>query len=511
MTVPKKIVGCVLLAVSVFACTPNQQPDLLTVGGPFEFTSQDPARNGYVYTRMQVAESLLEVNPAGELMPGLATEWWMSDDGLRWSFTLRDGVQFHDGELMTADSVVNALTMARRKPGEITRAPISEIRVDSPQQITVHLTRPFRPLGAIMAHFTSVILSPASYEDDASVEHMYGTGPYQIEAVDTPHRIEVRRFDEYWGEPASIPRAMYLTGHRAESRALQVMAGQTDIIYTLDPASLDMLLRRDDVTVHSETIPRSIQIKLNSSHPFMNDRDARLALSLAVDRRGIASSIIRVPGSEANQLVPPSLAEWHAQDLPPMHRDLAQARLLLAGLGWQAGPDGVLVRDNQRFEIDMVTYADRPELIVVATAIQAQWRELGIDLNVGVVNSSGIPGGHLDGTLDTALVARNYGNIADPLGVFIADYGDNGNGEWGAMGWSNATLPELFQQMSMETDQQRYVEMAQQVSRILVDELPVLPVIFYTQQTAVTQRVQGFTFDPYERNYRLSDMSFSQP
>jgi len=138
-----------------------------------------------------------------------------------------------------------------------------------------------------------------------------------------------------------------------------------------------------------------------------------------------------VPGTEANQLVPPSLEAWHVEDLPPIRHDPARARELLNELGWQRGADGILMRDGRRFELEMITYADRPELIVIATAIQAQWRSVGIDLSVGVVNSSGIPRKHLDGTLETALVARNYGNIADPLGVFHNDYGDGGNGEWG--------------------------------------------------------------------------------
>ena len=499
------------LVLGISACTPNQDPDILALGGPFEFTSQDPARDGFVYTRMQVAESLLEVDDEGQLLPGLATDWRMADDALSWTFTLREGVRFHDGSLMDADAVVNALEMALQKPGAINAAPIRGFRAEGPQRVTVVLEEPYRPLGAIMAHFTSVILSPASYTQEAAVTWMYGTGPYQVSGFDPPHKIEVSRFDDYWGENAIIPNAVYLTGHRAESRALQVMAGQTDIIYTLDPASLDLLQRQDHVHVHSDTIPRTVQIKLNSGHSFMAESDARVAMSLALDRRGIAGRVIRVPGSEANQLVPPSLADWHVDELPPLEQDLNEARRLLTGLGWLPGPDGILRRAGERFQLNMVTYADRPELIVLATAIQAQWRAIGIELNVTVGNSSDIPRRHIEGTLETALVARNYANIADPLGVMIADYGDGGSGEWGAMGWQNREVAQLLQQMPAETDEARYREQAQRIARILVEEMPVIPVTFYTQQTAIAERVQGFRFDPYERNYRISEMSFRQP
>ena len=500
-----------LLALFLAGCGLNQDPETLMVGGPFEFTSQDPARDGYVYTRMQVLETLLEVDRQGRLLPGLASSWRVSEDGLSWHFQLREGVRFHDRRRMNAAAVVNSLEMSQRKPGVIRLAPIESIVETGPYSIAINLREPYSPLGAVVAHYTTGIVSPASYAGEGpEIAWLQGTGPYKLRQYDPPHRIGVMRFDEYWGEPASIPKAVYLTGHRAESRALQVMAGQTDIIYTLDPASLDLLRRRDDVLVHSDTIPRTIQIKLNSGHPFLADRAAREAISLSLDRTGISNSIIRVPGSEANQLVPPSLADWHEPSLPPMKQDLDRARQLLAELGWIPGPDGILRRDGRKFSLRMVTYADRPELYVVGTAIQAQLRRVGIDISVSIVNSSGIPAGHVDGTLEMALVARNYGNISDPLGLFLTDYGDNGNGEWGAMGWHGEALPELLQQLKAETDVERYRETARRISNILAEELPVVPVIFYTQQTAISSRVQNFTFDPYERNYRISQMSFRQ-
>lgn len=496
------------LALILAACSPNQDPDRLTLGGPFEFTSQDPSRDGYLYTRLQVAQTLLEVDAQGQLLPGLAERWQTSGDGLTWHFALHDDVRFHDGAPFDAEAAAHAIRIALNKPGVIRAAPITEVSVESPTRLAIHLSSPYSPLGAVMAHYTTAMLSPGSYDASGEVTWMQGTGPYKIESFDPPHRLGVIRFDGYWGELAHIERAVYLTGHRAESRALQVMAGQTDIIYTLDPASLALLRRREDVHVHSDTIPRTIQIKLDSGHPYLAERAAREALSLALDREGIASRILRVPGGETNQLIPPSLADWRIDTLAPIKRDLPRARELLASLGWQAAGDGVLQRDGKRFALRLITYADRPELFVVATAIQAQLQEIGVALDVSVVNSSGIPSGHHDGTLQLALIARNYGNVADPLSLLQADYGNGGNGDWGAMGWHDEELPALLKTLQAEPDPDRYRHGARRVAEILAEELPVIPVLFYTQQTAVSARVRGFTFDPYERNYRIAEMSF---
>ncbi|MFP6847864.1 MAG: ABC transporter substrate-binding protein [Pseudomonas sp.] len=498
-----------LLATTLAACSPNQDPHQLSISGPFEFTSQDPSRDGYLYTRLQVAETLLEVDAQGQLLPGLATAWSQSDDGRVWRFILREGVRFHDGTALNAAAVVQALQVAQSKPGVLAAAPVEAFEAEDERTLRVRLSRPYNPLGAVLAHYTTAILSPGSYDAEGLVSRLQGTGPYQVERFDPPHRLGVVRFAGYWGAPATIERAVYLTGHRAESRALQVMAGQTDIVYTLDPASLDLLRRRDDVRVHSHTIPRTIQLKLNLADPLLAERDTRLALSLAIDRSGLTNGVLRVPDGEANQLVPPSLGDWHLSGLPVAQRDLPRARALLAGQGWQAGADGLLQRNGEPFRLRLMTYADRPELFQLATAIQAQWRELGVDLQVSVVNSSDIPAGHHNGTLQVALIARNYGNIADPLGLLLADYGDGGSGDWGAMGWHNDELPALLLAQQGERDAAHYHARAQRVAQILVDQLPLIPVLYYTQQTAVSARVQGFSFDPYERNYRIAEMSFS--
>ena len=105
---------------------------------------------------------------------------------------------------------------------------------------------------------------------------------------------------------------------------------------------------------------------------------------------------------------------------------------LLAAAGWKAGADGILMRDGKRFELALRTYPDRPELPPIATVIQDQLRKVGIAVQVKIGNSSEIPAGHRDGTLELGLAARNFALGPDPLITLIDDYGDKG-GDWGAM------------------------------------------------------------------------------
>ncbi|PYF84639.1 peptide/nickel transport system substrate-binding protein [Marinomonas alcarazii] len=511
----KKILMCASIVVGLLALTACSGPtssNTVSVSGAFEFTSLDPSKNGYVFSRMQVLETLLDVNEKGLLVPALAKEWRVSDDARTWTFDLRDDVYFHDGSLMNAEAVVNSLLIAQSKHGALKKAPIDSITTAGDHSVVISLSRPYTLLGAVLANYANSILSPSAYGKDKEVVALSGTGPYKVFQFAPPHKLVVEKFDDYWGKKASIPYASYLTGHRAESRVLQAKSGQADIVFGLDPASLPSLQRLDTLTLHSNPIPRTIVLKLNSGHRFLDDVRARKALSLAVDRQGIAKSVLRIPGSETEQILPASMSNWYLQNVTPETEAAAGTpESLLASLGWKKNAQGMLERNGEPFELTLITYADRPELTTVATAIQAQWEAIGVSTKVEVTNSSAIAMGHQDGSLEVALMARNYGFIADPLGVMLSDFGSNGGGDWGAMNWNNSEFSADLMTLEHTSDPVKYKEIAQRSAQIIYDERPMIPVSAYVQQTSVNTRIKGFRFDPFERSFYLNEMEFVKP
>jgi len=231
-------------------------------------------------------------------------------------------------------------------------------------------------------------------------------------------------------------------------------------------------------------------------------------VALALDRDGMARALLRSPEGAANQFFPPALPDWYIADLPPPRRDLAAAQRLLDEAGWRAGPDGIRARDGRAFRVTLRTFTDRPELPVLATAIQGQLREAGIDLQVAIVNSGEIPAGHTDGTLEMALYARNLALVPDPLGTVLQDFGAQG-GEWGAMGWSSPELLAAAARMGEEADPAARRALAQRIARILHDEMPVIPVAWYDYPVAFSRRTAGGSVDPLEISYRISGMRWA--
>jgi peptide/nickel transport system substrate-binding protein len=497
-----------LLAAPLAFATPAlaQAPRVLRVVAPFEIGGLDPARSGYIFTRMQVTETLVGTDAQGALTPSLAAGWTLSEDRLAWRFALRPGTRFHDGTPVTAEAVADGLRRARAGAGPLSLAPVAEI-VASGDAVLVRTTRPFLSLPAFLANSSTMILAPASFAE-AGVRAIIGTGPYRITDLLAPQRLDAARFEGWWGGEVAIERVSYLAAGRGETRAAMAEAGQAEIVTTLAPETVDRLRRNPRVVVEVLPIPRTRAIKLNAGLPFFADVRARRAFSLAIDRAGIATALLRSPESAATQLFPPGLAGWHDPALPPLRRDLAEARRLLDEAGWRAGADGLRAKDGRAFRFTLRTFSDRPELPAVATAIQAQLREVGIDMQIAVMNSGEIPAGHRDGTLEAALFARNFSLVPDPLGTLVQDFGPQG-GDWGAMGWSDPALAAAIERLGGEADPVARGALRHSVAGILQQALPVIPVAWYDLPVAFSRRVMGGSVDPLELSYRISAMRWA--
>ena len=505
----------VALGVALVAgCTPatrqvsSDAPGALRVVGQFEVHSLDPATAGGLFTTLEVTETLVDADRSGVLRPGLASAWHPSADGRTWTFDLREGATFHDGTSVTAGHVVASLNRARRQEGTpLATVPFREVLVAG-ERVEVVLETPFAPLPAVLAHTSAQVLAPASFATDGRVTQVVGSGPYRAAEVTIPSQVELEAAETWDGSTPAIGRVSYQTVGRAEGRTLLAESGQADLVFGLDPTSITRLEDRPGLEVTSATLPRTILLKLNVGHPALNDVRVRQALSLALDRAGMASALLRDGEMAATQLFPPSLPEWHDDALTPLGHDVARAKALLVEAGWQPGADGVLVKGGEPLSLTLRTYPDRPELPVLATAVQASLKEVGIAVEVAVGSSSEIAAGHEDGTLDMGLYARNFSLVPDPLVTLLEDFDADGAG-FGPMGWTSATLDAQLADLADGATPEQAATARGEVARVLQDELPIVPVAWYRQSAVVSDRVEGIELDPLERSYRLSEVRWS--
>ena len=473
---------------------------VLDVVAPFEVAGADPVQSGHIFMRMDVTETLVDADAEGRLQPGLATGWTTSDDGLTWTFTLREGVTFHDGLPMTAEAVAQSLERSRAQGGLLGQAPVETIHAADDRSVEIALTEPFALLPAMLAEYRSAIISPASIADDGSVTGVVGTGPYRVTDFAPPTRLAVSAHQGYWGDAPAIDTAIYHGVSRAETRALMAESGDGDIVLYLDPASVTRLTGAAGLEVISAPIPRVLMLKMNGA---TFDAATRRALSLAIDRDGIARAVLRFPEG-ATQMFPPGMADWHDASLPPLAYDPAAAQAALDAAGWTPGPDGVRQRDGAALEIELLTFPDRPELPLVAAVLEQQFAAVGARAVINSTNFSEIPNKHAAGTLSTALFARNFALVPDPVGTLLQDYAPGG--DWGAMNWSNGAFTAGVRALAAGTAPEGT---RADLVATLHAELPVLPIAWYQLSMAVSDAVGTVTVDPFERTLGLSSVTWS--
>ncbi|APO68956.1 dipeptide/oligopeptide ABC transporter substrate-binding protein [Rhizobium gallicum] len=476
--------------------------ETLKVAGPWEITGIEPAQTGYVFSRLQVAETLVTTDKQGTLSPSLAEKWSVSGDGLTWTFTIRGNAFFHDGTRVNAETAAASLQRALAGVGILSQAPIAEITSEG-AEIHIRLTKPFSALPAYLVHFSTIILAPSSFDAAAKVTQIVGSGPYKVKGLTPPGRLELESSGNWWGGKPGIEDVSYLAVGQGETRALMAESGEADLVFSMLPVSVDRLKANPKLNVRIATIPRTRILKVNAASPFFDQVEERQAISAAIDRVGITKVILRNSDLAATQLFPPAMNGWNVSGVQPLAQNVEKAKDLLAALGWLPGSDGILEKDGKRFSVTMLTYSSWPELPPIATALQAQLRRVGIEAKVSVGNSSEIPARHKDGTLEMGLISRLYSIVPDPLGTFLQDYGPGG-GDWGSMGWDNKEMQGVVEKLAATSDANVRAPLQARAVDILQQELPSIPITWSELAIVSSKRITGVEVDPLEVNYGLS-------
>ena len=285
------------------------------------------------------------------------------------------------------------------------------------------------------------------------------------------------------------------------------IAGDADVIFTTVPSATPRIDAAGQMRVTSLTIPRIRVAAFNTGLPQFEDVRVRRAISMALDRQGMATAILRHPASAPTQLIPPVLANWHNPSLPPFKTDVAGANALLTEAGWVAGADGVRVKNGVRLTTKMITIANRPELTIMGTAMQAQLKQIGMEVIVEPLPSASVPAAIKDGTMQMTMFARTYVNVPEVIATIIPDF-TRERSTWGTMNWPGRDrMKVLTDEYVQSFDDTRKQAIRMEITKIIHDDVPVLPVAWFEHTVAVSARVQSLVIDPYETRYMLHTVS----
>lgn len=457
---------------------------------------------------LEIAETLVRADNRGRLLPGLASQFDVSADELSWRFRLREGATFHDGSLVSAQAVVDEIARIRRDVASaLSRVPIESVRAEG-DHVTITLARRFALLPAYLATGTSIILAPASYAPNGSRGAIIGSGPYRLSALRDRNNLEMRATE---GASASIRTVHYSAVSDAETRARMLQAGDAHLVYNLSPAARERLRRNPAIRVNATTGPRIRYVMVNVSDPRLADISVRRALSLGMDRAGAARVLLRSPDVAATQMMPPVLPNWTLPGPARLSYDEALANELLETAGWRrerAG--GVRVKDGRRLSFTLNTYTMRPEHPSLAEALQAQWRKIGVEVQIELVTPDRIVSKSRSGALELALISRSYFVVPDLVGTLSEDFdSDSPARGWGAVGWVSDEVDEALRTYEATADEVVRSKCRATILRLLHDDLPIIPHSWYEYVLAHSSSVTNVANNPFETSFSVSQMRWA--
>ena len=466
---------------------------VLRAGLPFLFTNQppDPARGGgFPLIQTGLGETLFKLSRELRPEPWLATGAEQIDEKT-WRVTLRQGVRFHNGNLMDAAAVKASLERAIAKsPTSRALLDIERIEVNDPSTLTIVTNGPSPVLPGMLTDPSSVILDAADAEargEEVINDDPVLTGPFKWERFQTGGELVVVRHQEYWGPPPVADRVVFLYIPDNSSRVLALQSGDIDIAAYIAPESVATVESVSNLVV-VPAAPVALEFMyLNHRRVPWQDARVREAVALAINRELLVSSIMQGLGTAATSPFPPaflSCPEVHGKPFDPV-----RAQQLLAQAGYlDSDGDGFVEQDGQVLSMRLLTYRQRPELLPMSEAIQSSLRTIGIMVEVRSVEQIDAA---LQGTdWDGGLYFNNMATTGDPYWALARFFATGGDGNRG--GYSSPQVDELSRQVEQARDPQLREQLACAASQVVVDEVAIVPLLYPNFNYGVSRAVVGF-------------------
>ncbi|PWC31488.1 hypothetical protein TSO352_31210 [Azospirillum sp. TSO35-2] len=518
----KLFVRCIASAVALFAGTlalsPASAETVLNRGNGGEPVTLDPhLTDGRVESNIfrDLFEGLLVYGPDGRLLPGVAESWDVSEDGLTYSFHLRANAKWSNGDPITADDFIYSLRRAVAPHGGPAAA---NLRLIEKADAVMAGTAPPTQLGVTAT-------DPATLRIRLSTPAPYFLALLSSDNMALPvHRASVEANGDRWTEPGKlVSNGAYTLAEWQRGKPLVVTRNPN--YYAKDSVSIDrvvfhpvadpdeeMKLYRAGLLHVTNEVPQE-QVKwislsqpkefwnkpylatyyyaLNlTAEPFKGNPTLRKALSLAINRQTIVEKVTRAGEMPAYGLVPPVVPNYR-RPLPayvaePMERRLEDARRLFADAGY--GP-------SQPLKLEIL-YNTSDNNDAIATAVRSQWETaFGKGLIVTTVSVDRTEYLKRRARRDFQVVRAAWiGDIADPT-AFLNLMLSTAQPPRNDPGYHNAKYDALLAKAAATIDTPERAKLLVEAERMMVDDVPVLPIYHFATKSLVSTQVKGWTFN----------------
>ncbi|MEO6928780.1 MAG: ABC transporter substrate-binding protein [Casimicrobiaceae bacterium] len=482
----------------------------LTIGLATDITSLDPHFHNVTPNNslgFHIFGFLVERDEKLHLVPGLATEW-KAIDPTTWEFKLRKGVKFHDGSDFTAADVVASIERVPTVP----RSPssfsaytkqIKKIDVVDPYTVRFHTATPYPLMPSDMTQVAIInkAFRNATTEDFNSGKAAIGTGPYKLVRYTKGDRIELDRFDGYWGGKTPWEHVTMKLLTQDAARVAALLSGDVQVIEAVPPTDVPKLKSDKRISMYRTVADRMIYLHLDSNRdvsPGVTDKSGnpmtrnplkdprvRKAMSKAINRAAIVSQVMEGEAVPAGQLVPDFLF-GASKSLQVEKYDPQGAKALLAEAGYPNGFGITIASPNNRYVNDAK----------IAQAVAQMLTRVGIDTKVNAMPSGPYFSKASDLEFSLMLVgwSTGTGEASSSLKNLIMTFNkDKGFGNANRGRYSNPKVDLLTEDALQTVDDAKREAYLQRATEIAIGDTAIIPLHF---QVALWASRDGIRYSP---------------
>lgn len=468
-------------------------------------TSTD-AYSPYVYGN--VFDTLISFDArTGEPVGRIADSWSISEDGLTYDFTLKEGILFHDGKALTAEDV--KFSFDRIKDPKVDAPHIQNyfknlksVEIISPNRVRFHLSDVYYR-NLIMLGLAEImpkhIYGVGDFNTHPNNRHPVGSGPYIFEKWETGRNIELtqnpnwwgRKYD-YWKDRHNFKKIIYRIITEDSVAAMALKKGEIDILeptpeqYIKDFTGKAFEEKFYKIKYSTEDGNGYRYVGWNLRRPFFQSKKVRQALAMALPREELNQKMYNGllnlsvgPFPQGSQKLDPSIQ--------PIPYDPEKAKKLLKEEGWKdSNSNGIIDKDGLEFKFEVLFTAQTPEVERIALVYQQSLRKLGIEMSIKTLEWTVFLKQLMENKFDAAILAWGSSLDSDPYQIWHSSQAQKGGSN--RIGYKNERVDQILEQARITLDREARNELYREFSRIIADEAPYLFIFERASLVVVTKR-----------------------
>jgi peptide/nickel transport system substrate-binding protein len=475
------------LTVALSGCSSDKaagdSSSKITIGIPQDIAGLDPHNISGAGTKevlFNLFEGLVKPDEKGNLIPAVASEYKISEDSKVYSFTLRDGIRFHDGSAVTVEDIKYSIDRNAGTDGSepliSAFSKIDSVNIVDDKHVDIVLSEgdsDFLPL-------LTVDIIPKSNATPESTP--IGTGPYKFVSWSPQESIVLKRFDDYWGKPAYIENVTFKVSSNPDALVMDLKGGSIDMYARLTTTQVQQL-GEEDFTIYEGTMNLVQALYINNAEKPFDDVRVRQALCYAINPQEIMDFVSDGSGTEIGSAMFPSFSKYYLPELNDTYnKDSSKAQVLLAQAGY---PDG--------FEFTIKVPSNYPQHVDTAQVLSEQLKAVGITANIQEIEwNTWLSDVYTDRNYQATVVGVDASTLS--ASALLARYASDSSKNF--VNFKSEAYDTAYASAVATSDDSEKTRYYQECERILSEEAASVYIQDLPEFVALNKKYTGYVFYP---------------